>query len=113
MAEERNKETVEHLYAAFNKRDLGALEALLAPNFTDYTAGAGKSGAEGIKGAWREMWHHPDLHIHVKEIITEGERVAARVTFRGADGTILGHMAEFVRVKEGKVMELWNLARLS
>ena len=114
MAEERNKETVRRVYDAFNRRDLDALEDLLDPDFTDHMAAGRDTGAEGVKNTWEEMWrHYPNLRIYTEEMMAEGERVAARVTFRGADGAVLGHMAEFIRVREDKVTELWNLARLS
>ncbi len=111
---ERNEEAVRRVYNAFNGRDLDALEALLAPNFIDHTAGAGRNaGMEGVQSAWEEMWrHYPDLRIHIEEVVAEGERVAARVTFRDSDGAVLGHMAEFMRLSGGKVAELWSLTRL-
>ena len=114
MTEELNKEAVRRIYDAFNGRDVGVLEALLAPGFIDHTAGEGRdTDAGGVKNAWEEMWRtHPDLRIHVEEMMAEGERVAARVTFRDSDGAVLGHMAEFIRFSGGKVTELWNLARL-
>ena len=115
MTEERNKKTVRRIYDAFNERDVEALEALLAPDFTDHTARAGQNpSTEGVRSAWEEMWRtYPDLRLHVEDMVAEGERVAARVTLRGADGAVLGHMAEFVRFSKGEVTDLWNLARLS
>ncbi len=113
MTENHNKEAVRRIYDAFNERDVEALEALLAPDFTDHTTGAGGAGAEAVKSAWREMWQmYSGLRVDVEEVVIEGERVAARVTFRDADGAVLGHMAEFIHVKEGKVTDLWNLACL-
>jgi steroid delta-isomerase-like uncharacterized protein len=61
----------------------------------------------------------PDIHITVEDIISEGDRVAARVVVRGThQGDYLGmkptgkpfvmHGISFGRIADGKIAEAWN-----
>lgn len=62
----------------------------------------------------------PDLHVVVGEAIAEGDRVAARLVWTGThDGDLPGIPAtgraiaidsvDLVRIRDGKIVELWNL----
>jgi len=77
-------------YEAFNRGDLQAMVADLAPNFEYATTGAipGMTGvyrgAEGILGflEWmRSEFERPRIEVH--ELVDAGDQVVAAVTLRG------------------------------
>jgi predicted ester cyclase len=120
MSLEENKALARRMYAAFNDRDLDALDELLAADFVDRTATLDQApGVTGFKKTW--AWFHtafPDVQIFVEDMIAEGEKVATYVTFRGIQPqrehtALRGRMIEIIRIVDGKVTELWNLHRVT
>jgi steroid delta-isomerase-like uncharacterized protein len=77
-------------------------------------------GAAGFKPFFRRFREaFPEIEVTVEETVSEGDRVAARCTVRGAHrGDTLGLAAtnlpvEFtgiciVRISDGKIVEAWN-----
>ena len=83
--------------AAFNDRDLAALDALFAPDVVDRSVAKAEEqvGLEGFKR--RIGGHHAgvsDLRMELYELVAEGDLVAFRWAFKGThDGTWLGRPA--------------------
>jgi steroid delta-isomerase-like uncharacterized protein len=77
-------------------------------------------GAEGFKPFFRRFREaFPEIEVTVEDTVSEGDRVAARCTVRGAHrGDSLGFAAtnrpvEFTgiciaRISDGKIVEAWN-----
>jgi predicted ester cyclase len=110
------KSFLTQIYEAINRRDLSALDAVIATDVVDHTPMPGqKPGLEGIKGAWAKLHtNFPEMRIVPQDVVAEDERVAARVVFEdilpgGVGRMSRGTMMEFVRVSQGKVTDAWNL----
>ncbi len=112
MAVNDNKALAHRVYDAFNRRDLDALDTLLAVDMVDHTAGPEQApGREGIKAVWSSLFAtYPDITATVEDLLADGDPVAARVIFRGLPAVEprTGMMLEFARIVEGRVVELWN-----
>lgn len=92
MSGEENKALVRRAYeAAWNRKDLDALDELLPADYDMHRDTAGLSGREAIK-AGIAAFHSafPDLQVTVEQLVAEGEFVVMRGTWRG---THLGTMA--------------------
>ncbi len=121
MSAEDNKSVVRRWIDAFNERDLQAEADLLGRGFV-FHAPATPGPMEGVE-AWRQFTGSfveafPDLRLTIEDIMAEGDRVAARVAFRGThSGEFQGlpptnkevnfTSMEFNRVVDGKVEEHW------
>ena len=83
--------------AAFNRRDLGALDAVFAPDVVDRSVAKAEEqvGLDGFKR--RIGGHHAgvsDLRMELFELVAQDDLVAFRWAFRGThDGTWLGRPA--------------------
>ena len=77
----------------------------------------GPANFRAFHGKFREAF--PDIEVVVEDVITEGDKLAARCTVRGRhQGDALGFAAtgqqvEFngiciVRVRDGQIVEAWN-----
>ena len=88
----------------------------------DHEEGLGlPEGIEGVK-AYIRMFHDafPDIRATVEDVISEGDKVVARVTVRGThEGELMGVAAsgksvqfesiDIVRVQDGKAAEHWGV----
>jgi steroid delta-isomerase-like uncharacterized protein len=126
-APEANKALV-RCYAdvLLNRHELDRAGAFLAPDFVGHFAGA-PGPVRGI-AAWREMFGgfltaFPDYGETVHDILGEGDRVAARITFRGTHRgdfmglpptgkTIAAGGMTFLRIADGRVRDQWAKADL-
>jgi steroid delta-isomerase-like uncharacterized protein len=123
VSAEENKAVVRRWIEAFNERELQGEADLLAAGFVAHVpAPQGPLELEGL-GSWRQftgpfVGAFPDLRLTVKDIMAEGDMVAARVAFRGThrgefqgipptDKEVNFTSMEFNRVVEGKVEEHW------
>ena len=120
MSEEENKGVVLRWIEAYNERDMQAEADARAPGYVAHVPAA--SGPLG-SGAWTRFVAtfgeaFPDLRLTVKEILSEGDMVAARVAFHGTHrGEFQGipptgrqvafTSIEVNRVVGGKVEEHW------
>src|SRR5215204_1492878 len=121
VSEEENKAVVRRWIEAYNERDWQAEAEVLAPGFVAHVSAA-PGPLEGLE-AWRQFSGpfaeaFPDLRLTVEDIAAEGEKVAARVAFRGTHrGEFQGippsgkevsfSSIEVNRVVGGKVEEHW------
>ena len=121
-AGDNNEAVIRRWIEAYNERDLEAEAAVLAPGFVAHVPAA-PGPLEGLE-AWRRFSGpfaeaFPDLRLTVEDVVSEGEKVAARVAFRGTHrgGEFQGirpsgkevafSSIELNRVVGGKVEEHW------
>ena len=114
MSLEENKAIVRRFIEAYNKRDLDLFDDLLAPDYFDHTS---KVGVEGLKQLMNMAFKaFPDFHETIKDIIAEGDKVWARITFTGTHtGEFMGisptgkkittEMVDIFRIVNGKLVE--------
>lgn len=121
QSSEANVELVRSGFEHFNANDIDACLAGIAPDLVMHLAGL----PEPLRGrdAWREgvgviKRAFPDLRAQVEDIFGAGDRVAARLTFRGThEGEYLGFPPtgrpieyvshELYRVAAGLIAEEW------
>lgn len=116
-AVEYNKELVRTLYEdCINKRNLDRLETLIAPDF---------EGARGERGP-REfrvtieavLTGFPDVRFEIHDLFGEGDKVAARWTFRASHaGRFVGVSPSHVdvtqegnviyQIRDGRIVRAW------
>jgi predicted ester cyclase len=117
-----NKNLVRRFEEAMNKRQLDALDEVVAPNFVRHcqaTPDLDVRSLEQFKGFLRQdVAVFPDNTQTFTHVIAEGDMVAAWATY---EGTQLGQMGPFpplgkkvrfdfaamLRVENGKIAELW------
>lgn len=113
------------VFDAVNRGDEAALDDLLTEDVLDHNPIPDQApGLAGFK-QWlryvREVF--PDVHVTVEDVISQGDRVGGRVTWRGTHrGTLAGvpgsgRPVEFtaihiVRFENGKAAEWWGVADL-
>ena len=95
MSTEENKAVIRRYVEALNKQDLAVALECCAPDYVWH--GARRYGVSpdlaGFKQLCTAWWTaFPDVHIVVEDLIAEGDKVVARVTFRGT------HQGEFMGV---------------
>ena len=119
------KDTYRRIIEAVGADDPGALDRLVAPNIVDHNPlpnqAPGRDGFKQWMGAVRTAF--PDLEGTVEDVLAEGDRVAARVTWQGT------HRGEFacvsptsksvsfagfhiVRFAGGRAVDWWGTADL-
>jgi steroid delta-isomerase-like uncharacterized protein len=121
MTLDDNKDLVRRFYAAFDRGDEGALDALIADDFLIRTAPPGMpQGREGFwQGARMLMAAFPERHTTVDLLIAEGELITAVHTHDGVQGgPYLNFPAtgkhfringiEVFRIVDGRITEYWR-----
>jgi predicted SnoaL-like aldol condensation-catalyzing enzyme len=117
FTENQQAKDLVHSYfdALINKRDLSICDRLLAPDFVDHDAPPNTPpGPESIKAyVSRFLDDHPDMRITVKDVIAEGNKVAAHLVWKGINrhtgepfhqmGIITLHID-----KQGRFTERWS-----
>ena len=92
---EENKAVVRRFWEVFNSHNLDGWDALSAPNFINHDPGLPTPHADlpTLKETIRYIQTaFPDLKASEEDLFSEGDKVAARVTFRGT------HKSEFMDV---------------
>ena len=114
MSLEENKAIVRRFVDAYNKRNLDVFDDLLAPDYFDHTS---KVGPEGLKQLMNMAFKaFPDFYETIEDIIAEGDKVWARITFTGTHtGEWMGiaptgkkittEMVDIFRIVNGKLVE--------
>lgn len=107
---------------AINRRDLDALDAVVAPNVVRHCAATPDVDVRDLasfKAFLRSDFAAvPDSVIEVKQLIAEGNRVAVHATYAGtqmgamgpfpASGKkVEGPFLSFLRIEAGKIAEMW------
>src|SRR5215218_7618439 len=91
MSAEDNKAVVRRFYEeVFNGRNLGTIDDLQTADLFDHTFGT--RGVEATKQFFMMLFQvFPDLRVEVRDVIAEGDLVAARVSYSGTyQGRFLG-----------------------
>jgi predicted ester cyclase len=125
MSSEDNLALYYRIIDAINANDPAALDDLCAPDLLDHNPVPGQGpGLEGFKQWMASMFTwFANLHCTVDDAIASGDKVAARVTWRGVHaGEIMDIPAtnrpveigamHLVRMQDGKAAEWWGIADL-
>lgn len=90
-----------------NSRDFATFDELMAPDYVAHSAVLGEvRGVESFKRGFRAFIDPcPDFNATLEDVFVAGDKVTARVTYRGTD---TGGM--FGRAPSGRVRELWQEA---
>jgi steroid delta-isomerase-like uncharacterized protein len=119
------KDIYRRIIDAISRGDADGLDELMAPDIVDHNPVPNQApGVEGFK-QWVAYARSsfPDIAGTVEDVIAEGDRVAARVTWRGThEGTFLGippsgkqvsfHAFHIVRFEGDRAAEWWGTADL-
>jgi C-1 hydroxylase len=115
-----NKERCLQMVAAWNRWELGGIIAHWAPDVVHYSEDEPVDTDEMIQRMEGGLAAFPDLHLDVKSILAEGDRVNLRITvtathqgdFQGLPPTgrkVTWHIVEELRFVDGKVVEHWDV----
>ncbi len=119
---EENKAAFRRVTDAFSSRDFSAFDDRIAPEMVEHNPAPRQApGPEGMKqmaGMFRTAF--PDARITVEDLIAEGDKVAGRMSFTGANtGEFMGAPAtgksvtiqeiHICRFSGGKMVEHWGL----
>jgi predicted ester cyclase len=116
---------LEHWFEeVWNKRNEAAIDQLWVPEKIVHGLNNPHGGQVESKAAFKAFHNNfctafPDLHVHVEDTVTEGDKTVARVLVTGTHtGSGLrklptGKPVRFsgicmARLKDGKVIESWN-----
>lgn len=85
---ERAKAVVrQYFHRLLNEKDLLVCDELLAPDYVDHDAPArtlpGPESTKTFVAAFLEEF--PDMRVSIEDILAEGDRVAARIVWRGTN----------------------------
>lgn len=107
----------------WNKGNLSLVEELLSPNYEDHGLPPGAPhGLNGYKASVNMFRAgFPDIHFTLDQVLSEGDRVALRLTGRGThNGNFMGIAPTgkqvsfggmtFLRMEAGKVAERWGIS---
>lgn len=118
-----NKDLVHRFYdEAFNANDLSVISQMFADDYVDHSASPGQDpGVAGV-GQYITSLHQamPDAYIRIEDLISENERVAARLILAGTHrGRLYGieptgrqvriPALDIWRIEGGKIVEHWGV----
>ena len=122
MSIETNKELVRRYQEAHNTNKLEELNAIVADALVGHSLMPGfPAGLEGAKQVHRmAVAAFPDFHATIEDLIAEGDKVVARMTFHGTHtgGEFMGippsgrtfafSATSIFRIADGKIVEHWG-----
>ena len=114
MTLQENKALVRRFVEAYNNRNLDAFDDLLAPDYFDQTSQVDKKGLIQLMNMAFKGF--PDFKETIEDIIAEGDKVWARITFTGThkgefmgiaptDKKVTTEMVDIFRIANGKLIE--------
>ena len=96
---EANKDLIRRMEnAIFNKRNLDATDEFISPKYVLRTAPESvPSGRDGVRGSMAAyLAGFSDLHVKVDELLADGDRVIALLTYTGThDGDSVRHPGDW------------------
>ena len=124
MSIEENKALVRRVVDFWNQRELEEFFKILAPEYVEHLP-TGDISLEQLRNyAHIFFTAFPDIHITIKEIIAEGDKVAVLVNWKATHkGEYMGisptgkridiNVAFLTRVVAGRWVEFWNVTDVS
>ncbi len=124
MSTEDNKALISHFFEeVYTKKNLAAIDELIALNHIDHSASAVGSlvGPEGSKQLIGMMLTaFPDLHVTIEDMIAEGDKVVVRMRMHGTQQGALGSIPptgkqvalstiDIIRIEGGQIAEEWGI----
>lgn len=120
MTTEENNEFMSRFLEASVASDPTAFKALMAPDFVAHVTGGPKSRDGFVQHMSYFNMAFNDMNITVADLITDGEKVVARTTWRGTHtGDFMGlpptgkqiEIEAYIveRLRDGKTVEHWSL----
>ncbi len=106
-----HKALMQRIVEMFATGDLSGVDALIAAGYIDHQGleGIEIRGPEGFNRVVRAARSaFPDLQVDVEDLIAEGDRVVARLRWRGTQSTgerIERETIDIVRVLDGQAIE--------
>jgi len=123
MSLEENKAIVRKAIDAINMHDLSLLDVLILPNYFDHLIQ--QKGLEWYKRSLIVLFKgFPDYHATIEDIIADGDKVWARITYTGTNtGEYLGlaptgkkisyNSVTIKHIVDGKMVEGWTVNDMS
>ena len=109
-----NKALASRVYEAINTQDLATLDELFDPHIIRHAMG--EVGIERARAAVTNAFAtFPERRFVIEDLITEGNKVALRVTVHGVPtppGEPLPLIMEIFRIENGRVAEIWGAGTL-
>ncbi|GGQ86024.1 ester cyclase [Couchioplanes azureus] len=117
---EENKKRCLEMVAAWNRWELNGIIKYWAPDVVHYSENQVVDTPEMIRRMEGGLQAFPDLHLDVKSILAEEDRVALRITITATHkGDFMGlaptnrkvtwHIVEELRFVDGQVVEHWDV----
>ena len=124
---EENKTLMRRFYEeVFNKGNLAVVDELTAPAFVDHDPSPGQApGIAGFKQMVTAMrTAFPDMRVTVEQMLAEGDKVAAHLSFRGthtgdfmgmapSGKEVMAKVSDIIRLAGGKAVERWGVEDMS
>jgi predicted ester cyclase len=116
-----NKSAVRRIFDEINQEDFSGLDRQLSPNYVQHSSMPVSPGRAGVKQLYAQLKvAFPDLHVTVEDLIAEGDRVTARMSWRGTQkGEYLGvqptgravvlNKIDIFRFESGVSIEHWDV----
>jgi predicted SnoaL-like aldol condensation-catalyzing enzyme len=113
--EEENKKIIARLYEELiNQKKIGNIELYYEPKVVDHSAWPGQApGREGLRQAIEDFHKsYQDLHVQVDEVLTSGNKVITRETWKGVNSStskpFTGTVMHIYQLQNGKVTDEWS-----
>jgi len=117
MAQQKQAKHIvtEYFDRLLNQKDLSVCDDLLAPDYIDHDAGPNSPPGPEATKKWvgQHLAQYPDLHIQIKDLFSENNRVAVRLVWTGTHkdtqkpfhktGIVILHLNS-----QGKIIERWS-----
>ena len=122
MGSERNNMVVREFIEAINRQDWSQLDVVVVAGVVRHSSTSAQPqvrSRDDLKGSrWREATIFPDAHEHNHFFVAEGNKVSARLAFRGTQRGPMGPfsasgkmvMMDFLcifRLGEERIVEIW------
>lgn len=114
-APETGKVVRAYFQRVLNEKDLSACDAMLSEDYVDHDAPPdtppGPASVKAFLAGF--IAQYPDLHVEIADLITAGNRAAARMVWRGTDrqtGALYHRMGiVMLRLNDwGQLVERWS-----
>jgi len=119
MSLEANKAIVRRFIEAYNKHNLDSIYEFMAPDYFDHTHQVDREGSKQLFTMGFKAF--PDWHETIEDMIAEGDKVWARLSYTGTHkgewrglaptgNKITAMVVDIYRINDGKLVEYWNVS---